>query len=329
MPKITVMIPMYNVEKYLKRCLDSILAQTFQDFEILLIDDGSTDNSGAIGDKYANKDNRIHIIHKKNEGQAITRNKCIDWCMKNSSSEWLTFIDSDDWIHKRYLELLLETAIKYDVSVSVCDYVQVSQMIEDEDICEDCIEKVDTEIYFVEYNLNSALPCAKLYRKDLFKEIRYPAIKLYEDECTTYKILFQDKYIAFIKFPMYYYFNNTQSVMGSTKNLGFIPEKMEIVRAFEERMRYFQKNTFLVALDFQKKDYLFLLCEYCKLILHSSNKEYYQKYLPTLRKKLRWFIGRYKKDMGITFGKNKWIYELAYPKMMYLYWMIWGRFTQK
>ena len=179
MPKITVMIPLYNVEKYLKRCLDSILAQTFQDFEILLIDDGSTDNSGAIGDKYANKDNRIHIIHKKNEGQAITRNKCIDWCMKNSSSEWLTFIDSDDWIHKRYLELLLETAIKYDVSVSVCDYVQVSQMIEDEDICEDCIEKVDTEIYFVEYNLNSALPCAKLYRKDLFKEIRYPAIKLY------------------------------------------------------------------------------------------------------------------------------------------------------
>jgi len=325
MSKITVMIPMYNVERYLERCLDSILAQTFQDFEILLIDDGSTDNSGIIGDNYAEKDDRIHIVHKNNEGQAVTRNQCIDWCMKNSDSEWLTFIDSDDWIHKRYLELLLNTAMEYNVEISVCDFVQVSDMIEDKAVDDNDIEKIKTETYFVEYNLNSILPWGKLYKKELFRDIRYPAIKLYEDECTTYKILFQHKYIAFIKFPMYYYFNNAQSVMGRKKDLEFIPENIDFIKGMEERLIYFRKNRFYDALRFQKEEYLYFVYTYCKFVYQSTNEEEKRKYIRYLRKKLRKAIRQNIGHMSSFFQFYCDVYEIAYPLLSIIYWNTVGK----
>lgn len=102
MPKISVIVPVYNTEKYLHRCIDSILAQTFSDFELLLIDDGSKDNSGRICDEYAAKDSRIRVFHKKNGGVSSARNLGLD----NALGEWVTFVDSDDWVAVRYLENL-------------------------------------------------------------------------------------------------------------------------------------------------------------------------------------------------------------------------------
>ena len=106
MPVISVIVPVYNVEKYLHRCVDSILAQTFTDFELILVDDGSPDNCGKICDEYAEKDSRIHVIHKVNGGLSDARNAGLDWAFANSNSEWVTFIDSDDWVDKYYLEYL-------------------------------------------------------------------------------------------------------------------------------------------------------------------------------------------------------------------------------
>ena len=326
MAKIAIMIPFYNVQLYIRRCLDSILAQTFQDFEILLIDDGSTDKSGIICDEYAELDNRIHVIHKKNEGQAITRNKCIDWCMENSDSEWITFIDSDDWIHACYLEMLLNVAIKYDVDISVCDHIQLDDMIEDGKVNLDCIEKIKTETYFIEYNLNSIVPWGKLYRKSLFYDIRYPNIRVHEDEGTTYKVLFKSEFIGVVHFPMYYYFNNTNSVMGRVKSFDFIPERMDVVNIFEDRMIYFKKNNFNSALVYQKQLYLYYVSKQIELILNLSETEYKQKYLPVLRKKLRRFIRKNKKCMDISFEKDISIYELCYPVFMGVYWKLKGLF---
>ena len=106
MPLISVIVPVYKVEEYLNRCVDSILSQTFTDFELILIDDGSPDNCGKICDEYAQKDNRVCVIHKKNGGLSSARNTGIDWAFKNSNSQYITFVDSDDLITKDYLEKL-------------------------------------------------------------------------------------------------------------------------------------------------------------------------------------------------------------------------------
>ena len=109
MPKISVIIPVYNTEKYLHRCIDSILAQTFTDYELLLINDGSKDNSGTICDEYAKKDSRIRVVHKENGGVSSARNMGLD----NAKGEWICFIDSDDWVEKEYLKVLYQDG-KYD-----------------------------------------------------------------------------------------------------------------------------------------------------------------------------------------------------------------------
>ena len=130
MPKISIIVPVFNTERYLSRCIDSILQQSFSNFELLLVDDGSTDKSGLICDAYTEKDTRIRAFHLFNQGQAAARNHALDWMLANSDSEFFTFIDSDDWIHPSYLELLLECACRFNVNIVQCKYLR----IEEEDV---------------------------------------------------------------------------------------------------------------------------------------------------------------------------------------------------
>ena len=108
---ISVIVPVYNTEKYLHRCVDSILAQTFTDFELLLIDDGSTDKSGAICDEYAQKDSRVRVFHKENGGVSSARNVGL----KNGRGEWISFVDSDDWVKKNFLDKLIVNSENVDL----------------------------------------------------------------------------------------------------------------------------------------------------------------------------------------------------------------------
>ena len=117
MPKISVIVPVYNTEKYLNRCIDSILAQTFTDFELLLIDDGSTDCSGKICDEYAAKDSRVRVFHKENGGVSSARNMGLD----NAQGEWITFVDSDDWVHEDFLKKRLALALNDNADIAYCD----------------------------------------------------------------------------------------------------------------------------------------------------------------------------------------------------------------
>ena len=120
---ISIIVPLYNVETYLPWCLDSIMAQSYQNFELFLVDDGSTDDSGAICDEYASKDNRINVIHQKNSGPSIARNTALD----QIKGEYLTFIDSDDVVHHRYLEVLLENMQNYGADISAVTFSRVSE----------------------------------------------------------------------------------------------------------------------------------------------------------------------------------------------------------
>ena len=121
-PKISVIVPVYNAEKYLHRCIDSILSQTFTDFELLLINDGSNDGSGAICDEYAAKDSRVRVFHKENCGVSSARNLGI----VNSTAEFVVLIDSDDWFALDTLEVLLKEQKKYDADCVVFGFTQTS-----------------------------------------------------------------------------------------------------------------------------------------------------------------------------------------------------------
>lgn len=127
MGAISIIVPVYKVEKYIKRCIDSILEQTFRDFELILVDDGSPDQCGRICETYAEKDERIIALHRENGGLSAARNTGLDWMFANSESSYVTFIDSDDWIHPQYLETLLGTIEKNNAGVSVANFQRLDE----------------------------------------------------------------------------------------------------------------------------------------------------------------------------------------------------------
>lgn len=125
MSNISVIIPIYNAEKFIDRCIESVLNQTVHDYELVLVDDGSTDNSGKICDQYASLDSRIKVIHKTNGGPGSARNSGIDYAISESESEWITFVDADDWIHKQYLEKLRQTCMDCGTKIGICKFLEV------------------------------------------------------------------------------------------------------------------------------------------------------------------------------------------------------------
>ena len=196
MASTTAVIPIYKVEKYLSRCVESILLQTFTEFELILVDDGSPDCCGSICDEYAKKDSRVTVIHKKNGGLSDARNAGIEWAFACSENEWLTFIDSDDWIHSKYLEVLTNAVRETNCQISICGFQETSNEVAEESTNSLNCELYDTETFFCEKNVNAVVAWGKLYRKELFCNIRYPFGKLHEDEFTTYKLLFANSKLS-------------------------------------------------------------------------------------------------------------------------------------
>ena len=237
MPTISVIVPVYKVEKYIHRCVDSILSQTFQDFELILVDDGSPDNSGAICDDYAAKDSRVRVIHKENGGLSAARNTGIDWVFDHSDSQWLTFIDSDDWVHSEYLERLLCAAVENNVSVSVCNFIEVNEENIDFNYSILEAERWENQAFFQEKPILATIAWGKLYRRGIFTMLRYPAGKIHEDEFVTYKALFSEKFLSYINAPLYFYFNNSTSITRSAWSL----KRLDAIAAIEERIDFFEK----------------------------------------------------------------------------------------
>jgi glycosyltransferase involved in cell wall biosynthesis len=323
MPKISVIVPVYKVECYLRRCVDSILAQTFTDFELILVDDGSPDNCGILCDQYAATDGRIHVIHKKNGGLSDARNAGIDWAFDNSDSHWLSFVDSDDWIHPRCLEALINGTRTAKKEIVVCSYERTER-----DSPEVNLEKlspiiVNTEDFFAENPNNATTACGKLYRKDCFSVIRYPVGKLHEDDFVTYRILFKHKELAFIDQPLYAYYQNPNGITGTT----WSPKRLDGIEGAEQQLEFFKKHDYKKAYSASEK----LYAERLSMAIHGLGKmkePSYQRQIKPLRKKLRKVL-KGKKDW---FKERPWLYESAYPKAYWGYWTIkgvMGRFKAK
>lgn len=313
MSLITVIVPIYNVEKCLKRCIDSILVQTCDDFDLILIDDGSVDNSSKICDEYAIFCEKIHVIHKKNEGVSAARNTGIEWALKYSESKWVTFVDSDDWIHPYYLQFLLESVLETNMKISICNFLNVNKYEKSSFDFKLHYQIEKPENLFVNLTENSTVIWGKLYEKTLFSEIRFPLGKLHEDVFVTHRILFAEENIVFVDIPLYYYFySNPQSIT----NMFSIKKLQNAVEGQQIRLDYFKENGFFKAYECEKNSIVYITNEIKALQVGIIEKD--KKYQSLLRKKLRKAI----KNNKIKLNEHIWIYELAYPTLMRIYWIM-------
>ena len=320
MPTISVIVPVYKVEKSIHRCVDSILGQTFRDFELILVDDGSPDNCGAICDEYAAKDSRVVVIHQENGGLSAARNAGIDWAFANSDSQWLTFIDSDDWVHMEYLQRLFDAAREYCVKVSACKLLHTTEFsITQDRLIEKKISVMKPEDFFCldDIEVPRISACVKIYSKELFKDIRYPIGLLNEDLYITHRILFQCKSIAFDDNALYYYYARDNSIMHTE----WTPKRLDEMIGYRQILCFFKEEGYLRAWKQALRLYFRrTLYQSTDLIKQKNNQ--YDKYLRKFRWRLKYMLIRYRKILNLPFKDNKWIYEVAYPFLMNGYWFL-------
>lgn len=236
MPKATVVVPVYNVEEYLEKCVESILAQTEEDFELLLVDDGSTDGSGSLCDRISQRDSRIQVIHQENQGLGGARNTGI----KAASGDWILLVDSDDWIQPDTLEKTLEAGLREEADLVMFGFRSVDEQGNTlQTFLEDAPK--DRGITLTERPdllLMAPSACCRLYRRELLTRtgILFPPRVWYEDMRTTPKLLAQARQVVFLDYVGYNYLSRTGSI---TKNQN-ADRNREILWAFDDLFSYFK-----------------------------------------------------------------------------------------
>lgn len=307
MPKISVIIPVYKVEQYLDRCVESVLAQTFTDFELILVDDGSPDNCSKMCDDWAKKDKRVMVIHQQNGGLSAARNAGIDWAFQNSDSQWITFIDSDDWVHLEYLQCLYDAVIHNNVLVSVCGFKRTSG--ESPNFNNDELMPVVwiPEDFYAEQNTNAVIACGKLISKSLLEDIRFPVGKIHEDEFTTHKFLFQCERIAVINAPLYAYYTNPNGIMCSKRSLN----RTDPFDAIEQQIAYFEANGFLKARIAARRSYIQSVLYRINSLKSSPYAE--KRMLREMYKRKRTIVKKHASHLNPNDPKDEFVLMKLYP----------------
>ena len=230
-PLISIIIPVYNTEKYLSRCIDSVINQTYRNLEILIVNDGSTDNSGAICDSYAQQESRIRVFHKKNGGLSSARNFGIDVC----SGEYLGFVDSDDWIEPNMYDTMLHTVLDRKTQICVCGRYDVDSFTGNRTVglCPQINEVISSEECVGRMLIWDGLDSSavdKLFSKDLFTDVRFPLGRLSEDVAILYRVVFKTTTVSLINIPFYNYYHRENSI--TTSNV-FNDAKLDTVKHSE------------------------------------------------------------------------------------------------
>ena len=236
-PLISIIVPVYNAEKTLNRCFDSILSQTFQDWELLLIDDGSTDQSRELCDEYANKDSRVRVFHKINEGVSSARNVGLD----NAKGQWITFVDADDWIDKNMYQELYNTAVSTQADIVLCSFYEYHGLGKTF-----LIEAISTESDKIEILRNYILSFTALWNilvhrtlYDTYK-LRIPKhITNCEDFWLTVRLFYYAKQISSLHIPLYYY--NRENVNSILNNPNEERRNSEYL-SYIDTINFFQSN---------------------------------------------------------------------------------------
>lgn len=311
---ITIVVPVYKVEEYLPRCVESILNQTYKDWVLLLVDDGSPDNCPKLCEKYAEEDSRIFVIHQKNGGLSAARNTGLNWFYEQNNSDYITFLDSDDWLHPCYLEILLNGIVKNNVKISVCNYERVTKQIPHKTFNDVNYELTTPEDFLVNHSWQYNYAWNKLYHKSVFEDVRYPVGKNFEDTFTTYKVLYKCKKIAYTDLPLYYYLRNENGISRSPWNTS----ELVIFDAMEEQMKFYKEKGFEKA--FEKEFQLFVHHHAYQIVRIKENKADFKKNKAIL-KDIKKTLKKYLKENKDKFNVHNmtYSYEAAYPYIMKLY----------
>lgn len=323
MAVISVIVPVYNAEKYLNRCIESVLDQTFKDFELILVDDGSKDSSGNICEKYAGRDQRIKVIHQENKGQAAARNRGV----LNAAGEWIAFVDADDMIQKQMLEYLYQAVDSAKVKLAVCKAAEgktcpidfkkdqeyrCTAVKADENILlqwctEDHIDLADKYVYWIVW--------AKLIHRSLLEQYPFIEGKIYEDNAVVFKWIYTASSIAVCDNVMYFYYVNDN---GTTKG-NYSIRKLDWLWALEEQIKFYKKVQYLKMVDALGTRFI-----------REAMREYenIQKYLPDKKQaeKLRRRIVRFwiseRKYVSISREETLDIFTRLYPRQIHFLWKV-------
>ncbi|ABY44567.1 glycosyltransferase family 2 protein [Bacillus mycoides] len=234
-PKISIIVPVYKVERYIHKCIDSILVQTFEDFELILVDDGSPDTCGEICDRYADKDMRIKVIHKENGGLSSARNAGLE----NAKGDYIGFVDSDDWIEPDMYELLYGMCVEQGCDIAICSsQIHYSNRIVTSSNHPFIIHDRNTAMKtMLEGKLYDEVVWTKLFKRNLLEDIKFPVGMSYEDTAFTYKVIHKCKKVCFIGEPKYHYIKRDNSMMDrAVKEL-----KIDSVLIYDEMCKFMER----------------------------------------------------------------------------------------
>lgn len=268
---ISVIVPVYNVQKYLKKCVDSIVNQSYTNIEILLINDGSSDDSGKLCIEFENNDKRIKTINKKNGGLSDARNEGIRF----STGTFISFVDSDDWIEKDYIEKLYDLIKNGNKDIAICNFYKYYDDLDSYENKNDSSYNLELNSYqaqnlmFGSLSVQFTVAWGKLYRSELFENIKFPVNKIHEDEFITYKLYDLSKNIVYTNEKLIIYRIRKNSI---TQNGFRISNKLNAIEAFQEKFEFYHYKKYY---DLRDKTLLTLISIYINII---KNKNLIVKY---------------------------------------------------
>lgn len=275
MPKVSIIVPVYKVEHYLRRCVDSILKQTYKDYEVILVDDGSPDNCGRICDEYAEEYNFISVIHKENGGLSDARNAGVEI----AKGDWGLFIDSDDLIHPQTLEFLVRTADETDSNIVYCGRLQAENVpngfwnhrelsYKSFEIDEDQLltlyqtdEDIVSDVYWV------VVP--KLTKINILRNFPFTKGRIFEDNAVAFRQIIEAQKVALVDEKMYFYMINHFGIMNSQ----FSSKKLDFLWALEQQIEYYYKAGYKRILKLVIEDYFHNVVYFGKRIISELNDQ--------------------------------------------------------
>lgn len=269
-PIISIIIPIYKVEPYLRRCLDSIVNQTYTNLEIILVDDGSPDNCPQICDEYAAKDNRIVVIHKENGGLSDARNAGLDIC----KGKYISFMDSDDWVSLEYINELYSSIKETHADIAIVNHKHVTSFPSKE-----IQEKRRIKLFskqqalfklIAEQHQPFVVSWGKLYRKNLFSNIKFPIGKCHEDEFTSHLLINAASKVVYSNKIMYFYYQRPDSITRENHIL-------DIIETFENRLHFTIKNNLSDLIPYAASNLCWKYLNFC--YEKYLNKEEYKQIL--------------------------------------------------
>lgn len=317
MPKISVIVPVYKAEAYLRDCIDSILSQTFSDFEVILVDDGSPDNSGVICEEYAAREPRISVIHQSNQGQAAARNHAL----AQAKGEWISFVDSDDLIHPQMLELLMSAVVHSGASISMCEMLEATELPEDfsqpwEENYE--VLTMDEQTLMALYDAEaypSWVACAKLIRKELIEAYPFCEGRVYEDNEAVCRWVCQAKTLAKYSHKLYFYRTNP----GSTTQSMFSLKKLDYLWALESITRFYDSIGYLQMRQRFFDRYVEETAGACNGVRYALNRP---DMVGEIEKNIRAFM----REQKLKPSKEQFelLLDATHPRLVRIYWPIAG-----